>query len=138
MLLGFVALIAMINGIFDMIFRITFKELLGFILPRLLLSWAYLGKRQWMQKLHHGYEAGIERVRRDARPGQLHGYVRTHCGNRIGIPGILCQLLLDRHHCRRSQNLNEAGNVVARFGLKLLYGATLVSVLSATIAGLFL
>ena len=49
MLLGFVALIAMINGIFDMIFGITFQELLGFILPRLLLSWAYLGKRQWMQ-----------------------------------------------------------------------------------------
>lgn len=32
----------------------------------------------------------------------------------------------------------KQGNVVARFGLKLLYGATLVSVLSATIAGLFL
>jgi nucleoside transport protein len=37
------------------------------------------------------------------------------------------------------KGLNEKqGNVVARFGLKLLYGATLVSVLSATIAGLFL
>jgi nucleoside transport protein len=32
----------------------------------------------------------------------------------------------------------EQGNTVARFGLKLLYGATLVSILSAAIAGLFL
>jgi nucleoside transport protein len=32
----------------------------------------------------------------------------------------------------------EQGNAVARFGLKLLYGATLVSILSAAIAGLFL
>jgi len=30
----------------------------------------------------------------------------------------------------------EKGNVVARFGLKLLYGATLVSVLTATVVGL--
>src|SRR5699024_1415421 len=33
---------------------------------------------------------------------------------------------------------DEQGNNVARFGLKLLYGATLVSFLSATIAGFFL
>lgn len=32
----------------------------------------------------------------------------------------------------------EQGNVVSRFGLKLVYGATLVSILSASIAGLFL
>ena len=32
----------------------------------------------------------------------------------------------------------EQGNVVSRFGLKLLYGSTLVSVLSAAIAGLVL
>ncbi|MDF4740844.1 hypothetical protein P3530_26220, partial [Vibrio parahaemolyticus] len=30
----------------------------------------------------------------------------------------------------------KQGNVVARFGLKLLFGATLVSFLSATIVGL--
>ncbi|MEC3543922.1 nucleoside transporter C-terminal domain-containing protein, partial [Bacillus thuringiensis] len=35
------------------------------------------------------------------------------------------------------KSLNEKqGNVVARFGLKLLFGATLVSFLSATIVGL--
>jgi len=34
------------------------------------------------------------------------------------------------------KGLNEKqGNVVARFGLKLLYGATLVSILTATIVG---
>jgi nucleoside transport protein len=32
----------------------------------------------------------------------------------------------------------KQGNTVARFGLRLLYGATMVSVLSATVAGLFL
>jgi nucleoside permease NupC len=37
------------------------------------------------------------------------------------------------------KGLNEKkGNVVARFGLKLLYGATLVSLLTATITGLML
>jgi len=29
----------------------------------------------------------------------------------------------------------KQGNIVARFGLKLLYGATLVSILTATIVG---
>lgn len=37
------------------------------------------------------------------------------------------------------KGLNEhQGNVVSRFGLKLLYGSTLVSILSASIAGLIL
>ena len=40
-------------------------------------------------------------------------------------------------YCRAVKSLNEKqGNVVARFGLKLLFGATLVSFLSATIVGL--
>ncbi|HEF0711540.1 TPA: NupC/NupG family nucleoside CNT transporter, partial [Staphylococcus aureus] len=33
---------------------------------------------------------------------------------------------------------DEKGDVVARFGLKLLFGATLVSFISATIAGFFI
>ncbi|MCL6408964.1 NupC/NupG family nucleoside CNT transporter, partial [Dickeya dadantii] len=37
------------------------------------------------------------------------------------------------------KGLNEAqGNVVSRFGLKLVYGSTLVSLLSAAVAGLVL
>ena len=37
------------------------------------------------------------------------------------------------------KGLNEhRGNVVSRFGLKLVYGSTLVSILSASIAGLVL
>ncbi|MGL4416357.1 MAG: nucleoside transporter C-terminal domain-containing protein, partial [Plesiomonas shigelloides] len=32
----------------------------------------------------------------------------------------------------------ERGNMVSRFGLRLLYGSTLVSVLSALVAGLML
>lgn len=37
------------------------------------------------------------------------------------------------------KSLNDKqGDVVARFGLKLLYGATLVSFISATIAGFFI
>lgn len=37
------------------------------------------------------------------------------------------------------KGLNEhQGNVVSRFGLKLVYGSTLVSILSASIAGLVL
>lgn len=37
------------------------------------------------------------------------------------------------------KGLNERqGNVVARFGLKLLYGATLVSILTAIIVGLII
>ncbi|MDN6671902.1 MAG: NupC/NupG family nucleoside CNT transporter, partial [Staphylococcus equorum] len=33
---------------------------------------------------------------------------------------------------------NEKGDVVARFGIKLLFGATLVSFISAAIAGFFI
>lgn len=37
------------------------------------------------------------------------------------------------------KGLNEKqGNIVSRFGWKLVYGSTLVSLLSATFAGLFL
>nr|MBA2817735.1 Nucleoside-transport system protein NupC [Candidatus Pantoea persica] len=37
------------------------------------------------------------------------------------------------------KGLNEQqGNVVSRFGWKLVYGSTLVSLLSATFAGLFI
>lgn len=44
-----------------------------------------------------------------------------------------------RYYCRGDQGLNEEqGNVVSRFGLKLVYGSTLVSVLSASIAALVL
>ncbi|WP_413788921.1 nucleoside transporter C-terminal domain-containing protein [Bacillus bruguierae] len=44
--------------------------------------------------------------------------------------GIISGVVKDLHE--------EQGNVVARFGLKLLYGATLVSILSATIVSIMI
>ena len=138
MLLGFVALIAMINGIFDMIFGITFQELLGFILPRLLLSWAYLGKRQWMQAImatklvSNEFVAMLDLANFTDMSERTVGIVSVFLVSFANFSsiGIIAGAV---------KGLNEKqGNVVARFGLKLLYGATLVSVLSATIAGLFL
>ncbi|ECE3989022.1 hypothetical protein EOU47_13485 [Salmonella enterica] len=52
------------------------------------------------------------------------------CPSRTSLPSVLLGAI---------KGLNEEqGNVVSRFGLKLVYGSTLVSVLSASIAALVL
>lgn len=139
MLLGFVALIAMINGIFDMIFGITFQELLGFIFA----PFAFVMGVPWKEAVDAGSIMATKLVSNEF-VAMLDLANFTNMSERtVGIVSVFLVSFANFSSigiiAGAVKGLNEKqGNVVARFGLKLLYGATLVSVLSATIAGLFL
>ncbi|GAB6989332.1 NupC/NupG family nucleoside CNT transporter [Paenibacillus pini] len=139
MLIGFVALIAMINGIFDGIFGISFQELLGYIFA----PFAFMMGVPWKEAVEAGsimatkmvsneFVAMLELGKHTAMSARANGIVSIFLVSFANFSsiGIIAGAVKGLHE--------KQGNVVARFGLKLLYGATLVSVLSATIAGLFL
>lgn len=139
MLLGFVALIAMINGIFNLTFGITFQQLLGFIFAPI----AFVMGVPWTEAVDAGSIMATKLVSNEF-VAMLDLGNFTHLSKRtIGIVSVFLVSFANFSSigiiAGAVKGLNEKqGNVVARFGLKLLYGATLVSVLSATIAGLFL
>lgn len=139
MLLGFVALIAMINGIFDMIFGITFQELLGYIFA----PFAFVMGVPWKEAVDAGSIMATKLVSNEF-VAMLDLANFTNMSERtVGIVSVFLVSFANFSSigiiAGAVKGLNEKqGNVVARFGLKLLYGATLVSVLSATITGLFL
>lgn len=139
MLLGFVALIAMINGIFDGIFGITFQEMLGFIFA----PFAFIMGVPWKEAVDAGSIMATKLVSNEfVAMFDLRNF--TNLSSRtVGIVSVFLVSFANFSSigiiAGAVKGLHERqGNVVARFGLKLLYGATLVSVLSATIAGLFL
>ncbi|MEC1347482.1 NupC/NupG family nucleoside CNT transporter [Bacillus haynesii] len=138
MLIGFVAIIAMINGIFSAVLGISFQELLGFIFA----PFAFLMGIPWHEAVNAGSIMATKMVSNEfvamqsLAQGSFHFSGRTEAivsvflvsfANFSSI-GIIAGAV---------KGLNEKqGNVVARFGLKLLYGATLVSFLTATVVGL--
>lgn len=139
MLIGFVALIALINGIFDGIFGISFQEILGYIFA----PFAFVMGVPWKEAVEAGsimatkmvsneFVAMLELGKHTAMSARATGIVSVFLVSFANFSsiGIIAGAVKGLHE--------KQGNVVARFGLKLLYGATLVSVLSATIAGLFL
>ncbi|MGN7356995.1 NupC/NupG family nucleoside CNT transporter [Paenibacillus sp. SAF-054] len=138
MLIGFVALIAMINGIFNGIFGISFQELLGYVFA----PFAFVMGVPWKEAVDAGSIMATKMVSNEfvamldlgkmalsARATGIVSIFLVSFANFSSI-GIIAGAVKGLHE--------KQGNVVARFGLKLLYGATLVSVLSATLAGLFL
>ncbi|CAM3625003.1 NupC/NupG family nucleoside CNT transporter [Paenibacillus lactis] len=139
MLLGFVALIAMINGIFNLIFGITFQQLLGFIFAPI----AFVMGVPWTEAVDAGSIMATKLVSNEFVAMLDLGNFTNLSERTIGIVSVFLVSFANFSSigiiAGAVKGLNEKqGNVVARFGLKLLYGATLVSVLSATIAGLFL
>lgn len=139
MLIGFVALIAMINGIFNGIFGITFQEMLGYVFA----PFAFVMGVPWKEAVDAGsimatkmvsneFVAMLDLGKHTAMSARATGIVSVFLVSFANFSsiGIIAGAVKGLHE--------KQGNVVARFGLKLLYGATLVSVLSATIAGVFL
>ncbi|MTK13537.1 MAG: NupC/NupG family nucleoside CNT transporter [Clostridiaceae bacterium] len=138
MLIGFVAIIAMVNGIFQGIFGISFQNLLGYVFS----PFAFLMGVPFNEAIQAASVMATKLVSNEfvamnlLASGSVHLSVRTTAivsvflvsfANFSSI-GIISGAV---------RGLNEEqANVVARFGLKLLYGATLVSVLTATIVGL--
>lgn len=139
MLIGFVALIGMINGLFGLIFGITFQQILGYIFS----PFAFMMGVPWSEAVTAGsimatklvsneFVAMLDLVKHTELSSRTLGIVSVFLVSFANFSsiGIIAGAVKGLHE--------KQGNVVARFGLKLLYGATLVSVLSATITGLFL
>ncbi|ALP37497.1 NupC/NupG family nucleoside CNT transporter [Paenibacillus sp. 28ISP30-2] len=139
MLIGFVALIAMVNGIFSWVLGISFQSLLGYVFAPI----AFVMGIPWSEAVQAGsimatklvsneFVAMLDLTKQTGLSDRTIGIVSVFLVSFANFSsiGIISGAVKGLHE--------KQGNVVARFGLKLLYGATLVSVLSATIAGLFL
>lgn len=140
MLIGFISLIAMINKGFDMVFGINFQDLLGYAFYPVA----------WLMGIpsHEALQAGSimatklvtnEFVAMLALKDQVQGMSELTIGTisvflvsfaNFSSIGIIAGAVKGVHE--------EKGNMVARFGLRLLFGSTLVSVLSAMIANVVL
>ncbi|WP_017688191.1 NupC/NupG family nucleoside CNT transporter [Paenibacillus sp. PAMC 26794] len=139
MLIGFVALIALVNGIFSAVLGISFQELLGYVFAPL----AFIMGVPWKEAIQAGsimatkmvsneFVAMLALAKETLLSSRTTGIVSVFLVSFANFSsiGIIAGAVKGLHE--------KQGNVVARFGLKLLYGASLVSVLSAIIAGLFL
>ncbi|MCG8709326.1 NupC/NupG family nucleoside CNT transporter [Brenneria sp. 4F2] len=140
MLIGFIALIAAINAICSTIFGVSFQEILGYVFYP--FAWIMgipanealqVGSIMATKLVSNEFVAMLElqKVAAELSPrsvGILSVFLVSFAN--FSSIGIIAGAI---------KGLNEhQGNVVSRFGLKLVYGSTLVSILSASIAGLVL
>ena len=140
MLIGFVALIAAINGLFNSIFDITFQSILGYIFSPLAFIMGIpaseivqAGNIMATKLVTNEFVAmlDLKNVAGDLSPrtvGILSIFLVSFAN--FSSIGIIAG-------ATKSIDPKQA-NVVSQFGLKLLYGATLVSLLSGTIVGVML
>lgn len=140
MLIGFIALISGINALFDTIFGISFQAVLGYV----FYPFAWIMGVPASESLQVGSIMATKLVSNEFVAMMDLQKLAGHLSPRG--EGILSVFLVSFANfssigivAGAIKGLNEEqGNVVSRFGLKLLYGSTLVSVLSASIAGLVL
>ncbi|BAE74950.1 Nucleoside permease NupC [Sodalis glossinidius str. 'morsitans'] len=138
MLIGFIALIAAVNALFSLIFGISFQDILGYIF--FPFAWVMgvpahealqVGSIMATKLVSNEFVAMIDlqKVAGELSPrsvGILSVFLVSFAN--FSSIGIVAGAI---------KGLNEhQGNVVSRYGLKLVYGSTLVSVLSAAITGL--
>lgn len=138
MLIGFVALIAMINAIFNSIFGVSFQEILGY----LFAPFAFISGIPWDEAVDAGSIMATKLVTNEfvamteLANGSLQFTERT--------TAILSVFLVSFANFSSigiisgaMKGLNEEkGNLVAKHGVKILLTATFVSFLSAIITGL--
>ncbi|QIS21922.1 NupC/NupG family nucleoside CNT transporter [Nocardia terpenica] len=139
MLIGFIALLAMVNGIFAAVFHgTTFQDVMGHVFSPL----AFLTGIPWHEAADAGTFMGTKLVSNEmVAMTQLHenkhglsphsmAIVSTYLVSFANFSSIAILI-----GAVRSINKKQ-GLVVAQHGLRLLYSATLVSFISATIVGL--
>ncbi|WP_086982196.1 NupC/NupG family nucleoside CNT transporter [Vibrio aphrogenes] len=136
MLIGFIALIALINHGFDLVFGITFQAVLGYVFYP--IAWLIgvpssealqAGSIMATKLVTNEFVAMLELKDQAANLSEITvgtlSIFLVSFANFSSI-GIIAGAV---------KGVNEEkGNMVAKFGLRLLYGATLVSILSAIIA----
>ncbi|KIV57617.1 pyrimidine nucleoside transporter NupC [Aneurinibacillus migulanus] len=140
MLIGFIALINLINYIFTLVFHISFQDVLGYIFAPI----AFLMGVPANEAVRAGSIMATKLVTNEFVAmlsfkdiaGQLSertvGIVSVFLVSfaNFSSVGIITGAVRALHE--------EKGDEVATFGMKLLYGSTLASILSGTIIGLFL
>ncbi len=140
MLIGFIALISAVNALFSTIFGISFQGVLGYVFYP--FAWVMgvpasealqVGSIMATKLVSNEFVAmmDLQKIAGTLSPrgeGILSVFLVSFAN--FSSIGIVAGAIKGLHE--------EQGNVVSRFGLKLLYGSTLVSVLSASIAGLVL
>ncbi|UQZ47926.1 nucleoside permease NupC [Bacillus sp. PK3-037] len=138
MLIGFVAIIALINGIFNAVLGISFQDLLGYVFA----PFAFLVGIPWNEAVNAGSIMATKMVSNEFVAMTSLSQNGFHFSGRT--TAIVSVFLVSFANfssigiiAGAVKGLNEKqGNVVARFGVKLLYGATLVSFLTAAVVGL--
>ncbi|WHY16892.1 NupC/NupG family nucleoside CNT transporter [Paenibacillus sp. G2S3] len=138
MLVGFVGIIALINGLFSGVFGISFQGILGYVFAPI----AFLIGVPWHEAVDAGSIMATKLVANEFVA--MLDFVKMQDGLSGRTTAIVSVFLISFANfgsigtiVGAVKGLNEKqGNIVARFGLKLLFGATLVSVLSALIIGI--
>ena len=135
MLIGFVALMDLINSLFDMTIGISFQEILGYIFAPI----AFLMGVPWSEAVSAGGIMATKLVTNEfVAMTSLMDVAGSMSERTLGIISVFLVSFANFSSigiiAGAVKGLNEhQGNIVARFGLKLLYGATLVSVLTSII-----
>ncbi|MGL4205717.1 MAG: NupC/NupG family nucleoside CNT transporter [Aeromonadaceae bacterium] len=140
MLIGFIGLIAMVNYLFDALFGMNFQELLGYLFYP--VSWV-LGIPS-DEAMRAGSIMATKLVTNEfVAMMELGKMASTLTPRTLGMLSIFLVSFANFSSigiiAGAVKALNpEKGNMVSRFGLKLVYGSTLVSLLSAVVAGVML
>ncbi|MEO1769045.1 NupC/NupG family nucleoside CNT transporter [Candidatus Enterococcus ferrettii] len=138
MLIGFVALIAMINFIFSKITGLTFQEILGYIFAPL----AFITGIPWDEAVSAGSLMATKLVTNEfVAMTELAKGSWDFSGRTTAIVSVFLVSFANFSSIGiisgAMKGLNEEkGNLVAKNGLKILLSATLVSFLSAIVTGL--
>ncbi len=140
MLVGFIALIAMINKGCSATFGISFQDMIGYVFYPI----AWLMGVPASEALQAGSIMATKLVANEfVAMMSLKDQLATLTPHTVGIISIFLVSFANFSSigiiAGAVKGVNEEkGNMVARFGLRLLYGSTLVSVLSAMIASIMI
>ncbi|WP_432361201.1 NupC/NupG family nucleoside CNT transporter [Sporosarcina sp. UB5] len=140
MLLGFVALIGMINSVFESTFGISFQTALGYVFAPL----AFIVGVPASEVVQAGTIMATKLLTNEfVAMMDLAKITSTLSPSTVGIISVFLVSFANFASIGiisgAVKGLDEKqGNTVAKFGLKLLYGATLVSLLTATVTGIML
>ena len=147
MLIGYIALITFLNGIVGGIISFVsggsldwnFQTLIGFVFAPL----AFLTGIPWHDAVESGSIMATKLLSNEFVAMTELGKANDLSERALGVVSVFLVSFANFSSIGiisgAIKSLNdEKGDVVARFGLKLLFGATLVSFISATIAGFFI
>ena len=140
MLIGFIALMAAINHVFELVFTISFQTLLGYLFSPIALIMGI----PFSEAVSAGGIMATKLVTNEfVAMMDLSGGNHQFSERTLGILSVFLVSFANFSSIGiitgAVKSLNEEqGNVVAGFGLKLLYGATLVSILSGIIVSFVL